>query len=36
MTEEEAEALFADADREDDVETASYGEAESKEEDTVA
>lgn len=36
VTEEEAEALFADADREDDVETASYGEAESKEEDTVA
>lgn len=36
VTEEEAEVLFADADREDDVETASYGEAEAKEEDPAA
>ena len=31
-----AGGLFADADREDDVETASYGEAEAKEEDPAA
>ena len=36
VTQEEAEVLFADADREDDVETASYGEAEGKDEEPAA